>query len=226
MATILFRTLIIYLMLILTMRLMGKRQIGELEVTDLVTTLLISEIAALPITNQEIPVIFAIIPMITLLVLEVLSSWILIRFPKMRALVSASPTIIIQRGRLDQHALRELRISLEELMSEIRQTGLTALDQVECAILEKNGKLTVLPKAQYAPPTAEELGMKAPQDELMHIVFYNGNFSNAGLRLVGKNKAWLLRELDRRGLSTAELFCVTANDQGRLFWLHKEKKKK
>ena len=111
-------------------------------------------------------------------------------------------------------------------ISPMHLDAISALDQVECAILEKNGKLTVLPKAQYAPPTAEELGMKAPQDELMHIVFYNGNFSNAGLRLVGKNKAWLLRELDRRGLSTAELFCVTANDQGRLFWLHKEKKKK
>ena len=226
MTTILFRTLIIYISLILIMRLMGKRQIGELEVTDLVTTLLISEIASLPITNHEIPVLGAIVPMITLLVLEVLSSWVLVRFPRLRGLVSATPTVIIRHGKLDQKALCELRLSVEELMSEIRQTGLTALDQVECAILEKNGKLTVLPKAQYAPPTAEELGMKAPQDELMHIVFYNGNFSNAGLRLVGKNKAWLLRELDRRGLSTAELFCVTANDQGRLFWLHKEKKKK
>lgn len=226
MATIFFRTLIIYLALIVTMRLMGKRQIGELEVTDLVTTLLISEIAALPITNREIPVILAVIPMITLLMLEVLSSWLLIRFPKMRALVSASPTVIIQKGRLDQNALRDLRISPEELMSEIRQTGLTSLDQVDCAILEKNGKLTVLPKACCAPPSAEALGVRVRQEELMHVVFYNGSFNGAGLRLIGKNRAWLARELEKRELCTDDLFCVTANEGGALFWLCKEKKMK
>ena len=163
MITILFRTLIVYITLILIMRLMGKRQIGELEVTDLVTTLLISEIASLPITNHEIPVLAAVIPMITLLVLEVLSSWILVRFPRLRGLVSATPTVIIQHGRLNQTALRELRFSIEELMSEIRQQGLTELSQVECAILEKNGKLTILPKAQFASPTAELLKLKPPQ---------------------------------------------------------------
>ena len=126
MTTILFRTLIIYISLILIMRLMGKRQIGELEVTDLVTTLLISEIASLPITNHEIPVLGAVIPMITLLVLEVLSSWVLVRFPRLRGLVSATPTVIIQHGKLDQKALCELRLSVEELMSEIRQMYLDA----------------------------------------------------------------------------------------------------
>lgn len=222
MITILFRTLIVYITLILIMRLMGKRQIGELEVTDLVTTLLISEIASLPITNHEIPVLAAVIPMITLLVLEVLSSWILVRFPRLRGLVSATPTVIIQHGRLNQTALRELRFSVEELMSEIRQQGLTELSQVECAILEKNGKLTILPKAQFAPLTAELLKLKPPQDELMHIVYCNGVYSKKGLGLIGKDRDWLDRQLLRRKLDPAELFCVTANESGKLFWLKKE----
>ncbi len=222
MTTILFRTLIIYITLILIMRLMGKRQIGELEVTDLVTTLLISEIASLPITNHELPVLWAIIPMITLLVLEVLSSWVLVRFPKLRGLVSATPTVIIQHGHLDQKSLRELRLSVEELMSEIRQQGLNELSQVDCAILEKNGKLTILPKYQFAQPTVEQMKIQASQDQLMHIVYCNGVYSKKGLSLLGKDREWLDKQLARRKLKTSELFCVTANESGKLYWIEKE----
>ena len=222
MITILIRTLIIYITLIITMRMMGKRQIGELEITDLVTTLLISEIASLPITNPEIPILHAIIPMIILLVLEILSSVILIRLPILKNLVSARPTVIIHRGTLDQSALRELRMSLDELMSEIRQQGLTDLSQVDCAILEKNGNLTVLPKAKYAQPTTEQLGISAEDDALMHIVYSNGTYSKVGLRLIGKNRDWLEKQLKKRGLDEQQLFCVTANENGDLYWIKKE----
>lgn len=216
MTTILIRTLIIYVALILTMRLMGKRQIGELEVTDLVTTLLISEIASLPITNQEIPISYAILPMITLLVLEVFSSVILIRIPALKRIVSACPTIIIQNGVLQQQALQDLRISIEELMSEIRQQGLTALDQVEYAILEKNGKLTVLPRAKYTTPTVEQMGLAAEDEPLMHVVFCNGNYSKVGLNLIEKDHVWLNRQLKENGLELRDLFCVMANRNGDL----------
>ena len=222
MTTILIRTLIIYVVLILIMRLMGKRQIGELEVTDLVTTLLISEIASLPITNQEIPLSYAVIPMVTLLILEVFSSVVLIRFPNLKNIVSARPTVIINRGKLDQRALRDLRISLDELMSEIRQSGVTDLSEVECAILEKNGKLTVLPKARFLPPTAEQLDLEVKEEGLMHIVYSNGVFSRVGLELIGKDSAWVEKQLKRRGLALQELFCVKANENGKLFWIPKE----
>ncbi|MBQ2249661.1 MAG: DUF421 domain-containing protein [Clostridia bacterium] len=222
MLSILFRTLAVYVALIATMRLMGKRQIGELEVTDLVTTLLLSEIAALPITNPDIPLLNAILPMGVLLVLEVLSSLILVRLPRLKPLVSAKPTVIIQNGRLRQKALGSLRISVEELMSELRQQGLTDLAQVDCAILEKNGKLTVLPKPLYAPPTAKDLGMTPKQEGLMHVVFCNRTYSRAGLALIGKDRAWLDREAERRGLVLEKLFCVTANEKGELYWIGKE----
>lgn len=216
MTTILIRTLIIYVALITTMRLMGKRQIGELEVTDLVTTLLLSEIASLPITNQEIPLSYALIPMITLLALEVLSSLILVRAPAWKKLVSASPTVIIQNGQVDTRALSDLRISIEELMSEIRQQGLSRPDQVECAILEKNGKLTVLPKAKYATPTVEQLGLQVKDDPLMHVVFCNGSYSNTGLGLIGKSKDWLEMQIQKHNLDLKKLFCIMANEKGDL----------
>ncbi len=222
MTTILIRTLIIYIVLILTMRLMGKRQLGELEVTDLVTTLLISEIASLPITNQEIPVLYAIVPMITLLVLEVTSSLVLIRFPKLRGLVSARPTVIIRAGKLDQAALRELRVSMDELMSEVRQQGVTDLSEIECAILEKNGKLTLMQKAKYAQPNAEQLGLSLPEESLMHIVYSNGSFSRVGLDLIAHDRDWVKKELKKQQLDLCNLFCVMANAEGKLLWIEKE----
>ena len=225
MLTLILRTVLIYVFLILTMRLMGKRQIGELEVTDLVTTLLLSEIASLPITNRDIPVAFAIVPMVILLSLEVFSSYILLSVPKLKILLSAPPTVLIQRGKLIQSALRETRITVEELMSEVRQQSLTDLSQVEYAILEKNGKLTVLPKPQYAQPTVEQMGLSPSNESLMHVVYSNGAYSKEGLRLIGKDRAWLLEELKKKKLSPDLLFCVTANDLGDLFWIEKEKQK-
>lgn len=225
MITILFRTLIVYFALIVTMRLMGKRQIGELEVTDLVTTLLLSEIASLPITNHDIPVSHALIPMIILLILEMGSSLILVHFPRLRNLVSAKPTVIIHNGKLLPSALTSLRISVDELMSEVRQQGLTDLSQVDTAILEKNGKLTVLPKAKHQPPTAEQLGLSPKNEPLMHIVWRNGAFSSTGLELIEKDRAWLLRRIQSEKLELSKLLCIMANREGRLIWISKEEKK-
>lgn len=222
MVTLLFRTLILYCLLLLTMRLMGKRQIGELEVTELVTTLLISEIAALPLTNEDIPVLHAVIPILILLILEVLSSWLLFRFPRLKPVLSASPTFLIRSGVLQQKSLVGNRISVEELMTEVRQKGYSDLDQVFDVILEKNGKLTVLPKPPFAAPTAAQLGVTSKEEPLSHVVYCSGQVNRTGLRLIGKDPAWLRRELIRRGVSASSLFCVTANRSGKMTLVHKE----
>ena len=223
MITLLFRTLLVYIFLIIIMRLMGKRQIGELEVTDLVATLLLSEIASLPITDPNIPVLHAIVPMIVLLSLEVFSSYILIRTPKLKKLLSATPTILIKEGVLDQAALVSVRLSIEELMSEIRQQGFSNLAYVWYAILEKDGKLTILPRSRYAPPTQELMNLTSPEESLMHLV-YNGNiFNDAGLDLIGQNRVWLAKQMERRGVSLADQFCVTANAKGEIYWIPKKK---
>ena len=214
MITILFRTLLIYVILIATVRIMGKRQIGELEVTDLVTTLMLSEIAALPITDTNIPVSHALIPMITLLFLEVASSVILIRIPFLKSMVSAHPTILICDGHLDQAALRSIRISMEELMGEIRQQGYSSVDQINDAILEKNGKFTILPKPQYAQPTAKQFGLKSEEDPLMHVVFSDGKCNCSGLAIIQKDPDWIYRQLHTKGYTEDQIFCVLANRLG------------
>ena len=223
MITLIFRTLLVYIFLIIIMRMMGKRQIGELEVTDLVATLLLSEIASLPITDPNIPVLHAIIPMIVLLSLEVFSSYILIRVPKLKNFLSSSPTFLIKEGVLDQAALMASRLSIEELMSEIRQQGFCNLAYIWYAILEKDGQLTILPRTRYAPPTQEQLNISAREEHLMHVV-YNGNtFNDKGLTLIGKDRSWLEKQMERRGISLADQFCVTANSHGEIYWIVKKK---
>lgn len=223
MITLIFRTLLVYIFLIIIMRMMGKRQIGELEVTDLVATLLLSEIASLPITDPNIPVLHAIIPMIVLLSLEVFSSYILIRVPKLKNFLSASPTFLIKEGVLDQAALMASRLSIEELMSEIRQQGYCNLAYIWCAILEKDGQLTILPRSRYAPPTQEQMNISSEEESLMHVV-YNGNtFNDKGLVLIGKDRLWLQKQIERRGISLADQFCITANSRGEIYWIPKKK---
>lgn len=221
MTTILIRTLLTYVFLIATVRLMGKRQIGELEVTDLVTTLLLSEIAALPITNQDIPISYALLPMIALLSLEVLSSYILMRIPRLKSLLSAAPTVLIDNGTLDQQALMETRVSIDELMCEVRQQQLTDISQVAYAILEKNGKLTVLPKAPYTQPNAKDLKLEISPDPLMHIVYSGGRYSKKGLALIKKDRKWLEQQFSMRGIDERKLFFATANQDGKLYWLYR-----
>ena len=149
MLNIFLKTVIIYVILIISMRLMGKRQIGELEVSDFVTTLLISEIASAPITDSSIPIINAAIPLLILVVLEVVSSFLLVRFPSLKSVVSARPTIVINKGKPDRRAMLKVRLSVDELVSELRQQGITDISEVQYAILEQNGKITVIEKAPY-----------------------------------------------------------------------------
>ena len=226
MITLIFRTLLVYIFLILIMRLMGKRQIGELEVTDLVATLLLSEIASLPITDPNIPVLHAIVPMIILLSLEVFSSYILLRAPKLKKILSASPTFIIKDGILDQAALTATRLSVEELMSEIRQQGLCSLSYVWYAILEKDGRLTILPRTRYSPPTQEQMNITSQEESLMHVIYNGGVYNDMGLSLIGKDRAWLQKQMARRGITLADQFCVTANSQGEIYWVPKKKENK
>ena len=145
MLTVLIRTLIVYVLLTATMRIMGKRQLGELEISELVTTLLISEIAILPIGDPELPFVYAVIPLVTILSLEVFLSTILLKCPKLKNVVSPRPNVLIRHGKLDQKEMERNRISIDELISEVRQKSLTSLEEVDYAILEHSDEIYVFP---------------------------------------------------------------------------------
>lgn len=222
MATILIRTVIIYVVLIATMRLMGKRQLGELEISELVTTLLISEIASLPIGDQSIPIIHAVIPLVTILTLEVLLSVILLKCPRLKNLASARPTVLIRHGVLDQKEMRRIRITIDELISEVRQSGIASLQDVDYAILEQNGKLSIISKRQSSPPSAQDLNILLKETGIVHALIEDGEINDYNLKLLGYTRTWLSEQLQQTGKSTREVFFLGINDNGDFYRIDKE----
>jgi uncharacterized membrane protein YcaP (DUF421 family) len=214
MLTVLIRTTIVYFLLIFAMRLMGKRQIGELEVSDLVTTLLISEIASLPITEPEIPLSHAVIPMTLLLSFEVLISFLVSRFPQLK-FFTARPSTLIRNGKISQKAMQNARISFDELFCELRNQGVYDLDEIEYAILEQNGHITVIQKARFRQPSAEDLGLKVEEKGLFHIIIEHGRINRHGIDLLGIRENDLRRELQKKKLEVSDVYLMTVNDAGK-----------
>jgi len=214
MITIFIRTLIVYVVLISAMRLMGKRQIGELEISDLVTTLLISEIASLPITDSSIPISHAVIPIIILITFEICSSSIIVLFPKIKGLVTARPATLIKNGKLCRKAMMSSRISIDELISELRQDGYVDISEILYAILEKNGKITIIPRAKANIPTCQQLNVKTVERGIFHIVIDNGTVNNYGLSEVGLSKAQLIHKLQKQGKRIGDIYLMMIDDIG------------
>ena len=173
------------------MRLMGKRQLGELEVSELVSTLLLSDIAALPITDQNIPLVYAIIPIILITTFEISLSVLLTRVPMLKNLISPRPSALIRKGKIDAKEMSRNRISIDELFSELRQKDVSDISDVEYAIMEQNGKITVIKKKSASPPTLTDLGISAEESGISHIIISDGRIDVFGLKQTGKKRQWL-----------------------------------
>ena len=217
MLTIFIRTVLIYVLLTIIMRVMGKRQLGELDVSELVITILLSEIASLPITNPERSLTDAIIPIVTLAALEILTSALILASPKLKNLLSSKPSVLIAHGIVDKKAMRKVRISIEDLVSQIRQNGIFELDEVDYAILEENGKMSIIPKSKNRQPDMEDLNITVADSGVMHIIISDGKISSHGLRLIAKDEKWVTKQLSKRGLALRDVFCMTCNDAGRIY---------
>ncbi|MBQ8275515.1 MAG: DUF421 domain-containing protein, partial [Clostridia bacterium] len=203
-------------------RIMGKRQIGELEVSELIVTLMLSELATSPISNTDIPVSHAIIPIITVLTFEVVTSVILIKIPRIKNFVSSKPSVLIDKGKLNQRELAHIRMSVDELVGELRRQGSTSIEEIEYAILEQNGKMTVVPKMRYRQPTLEQMKLKDKETGIAHILIADGYINRYNLRGTGHDDAWLEAELKRRGHRSSEVYLMTVDDVGNIFLVPKE----
>ena len=223
--TILFRTLIIYALLILAMRLMGKRQIGELEVSELVGTLILSEIASMPIENQEIPVSYALIPIVTITAIEIIMSVVLIKFPKLKTLISTRPSTLIENGVINQRELSRARISAEELVGELRQQSIADITEVNYAILEQNGKISVIPKADYRPATLSDMKIAASESGIMHILVSNGYINDYNMKKHNKSLDWLKKKSAEHHCSTDQIYLLLIDDNDNICLIPKEPNK-
>lgn len=217
MFTILVRTIIIYVLLMLIMRLMGKRQLGEIDMSELVTTFLLSEIAALPITNSEIPILFSIIPISLIAVFEITLSALIIKCPKLKKVLTSGPSVIISKGKMNIKEMEKVRLSLDELVSQVRQNGIYDLSEVDYAILEENGKMSIIPRSACRPATKKDLSIVDSDSGSMHIIICDGRKKEENLSLVGKDDLWLKNTLIALSLKQKDIFCMTVNDCGDIF---------
>ena len=208
MASVLIRTVLIYGFLALAMKLMGKRQLGELETGELISALLISEIAALPIDNPDIPLSSAIFPTLLIITLEILLSFIKNKSNRLKRAVDGEPTFIIYKGRLRQDVLRENRISINEVLSELRVMGVGDIADADYVILEQNGKLSVLQKNR---------------DRMAHALIIDGEVNEATLRSLGYNREWLNKRLAEASRKADEIFLLTVGDDGTINIIKEEK---
>ena len=223
MITILFRTVVIYLILNIAMRLMGKRQIGELEITDFVTTLLISEIASLPITDNSIPLSHAFIPIVALIFLEVTSSFLIVCVPRLKRLFTVRPTTLIQNGRFCQKAMRQARISPDELISELRQKDITDPAEVSYAILEQSGKISVITKVNRRPVTAEQMKVSVTENGIFHIVIDGGVLNRHALDQLSLSEREVDDILTARRLCRRDVYLLMMDDTRNVSIIKKEK---
>ena len=211
MVSILVRTIIIYILLSFSLRIMGKRQLGEMDVVELVSTLLISELASIPIDDPDIPLLNAIIPILLILSAEVILSTIKNKSEKLKESLEGKPTYIIYKGRLSQEALRENRISINELLSEMRSQGVGDISEVNYAILEQNGSLSLL---------------KKNADEIAHTLVIDGHIMVDDLKTLGYNERCLEKELSARKARVDGVFLMTVTDSGEVNIILKEEKRK
>ena len=212
------RTLLVYAALIGGLRFTGKRQLGELSTSEFAVTILVSKLASVPLQDPAIPLLGGIVPLVTLLAVEVLLSCLCRRSIRFRRLLCGNPCMVIRDGKFDPDMLRLLRLSPEDVLEGLRMAGVALVSDVRCGIIETNGQLSVLPYADKQPLTPSDLG-KHPKDAGMaRVLIFEGKIRRGVLRQLGKDEAWLLRTCRARGIHAPEdVFLLTLDDCGNLF---------
>ncbi len=217
-----WRTIILYLILILVIRLMGKRQIGQLEPAEFVVTMLVANLAAIPMQDGGIPLFSGLIPILTVLGLELILSVFTVKNLGIRRLLCGKPVILIENGKILQKNLAKTRVSLDELTGHLRQKDVLDLSQVQYAILETNGSLSVFPYPKYRPASAKDAGIQATRQYLPVTIVSDGCLLEENLRLAGKDAAWVQRVLREKNTTLANTWLLTVDDSDHILWYAKE----
>lgn len=217
MSIILIRSLILYILVVFSVRLMGKRQLGELQPSELVITILVSNIATLPLEDTDIPVIVGITPILALVCFEVIVSWLILRMPKLRKIISGSPKIVISNGKINRNVLRELRFSVDDLMTALRGRDIFDLSEVQFAIVETTGSMSIMKKPLKDAPTKEELNIQADCIDPPQVVVSDGKIMRVALQSMGFNEQFVKNIAKKSGLAVDDIFIMTADNEGNCF---------
>lgn len=216
------RAIIVYLVLIAGMRLLGKRQIGQLEPSEFVVAMLIADLASIPMQNGGIPLFTGLVPILTVLGLELVLSGLIMGSVKIRRMLCGKPVILIDNGKILQDNLRRTRISLDELTGQLREKDVLDLKTVQYAILETNGSLSVFPFPKYVPAAAMDAGLFPKKQILPVTIIEDGYFSEDNLKKAGKDQKWLRSTLEAHGATISSTFLLTADSKNYVNWIGKE----
>ena len=219
MLILVIRTLILYGTVIASMRVMGKRQIGELQPSELVVAIMISDLAAVPMQAIDIPILTGIIPVLTLIVAEVTMSFISSKNKLFRKIVTGEPSVVIFDGHINEKELSKLRLNIDDLMEELRLINYHDISDINVAIIETSGKLSVIPKTNARGVTVEDMSLtNLPEDGVSRTLVSNGQLDKKQLELSGTSEKWLKDKLKQQGIKNiGEVFLATVNAQDEVF---------
>ena len=216
------RTLFLYLVLILGVRLMGKRQIGQMEASEFVVTMLVANLASIPMQDGGIPLLSGLVPILTVLGMELTLSWLILKSIVIRRLFCGKPVILINNGQVLRENLRRTRVTLDELTGHLRQKDVLDIRQVQFAILETDGSLSVFPYPAHTPATAMDAGIKAGKQYLPITIVADGKLCRDNLNLAGKDRAWVDKVLSSQGAAIADTLLLTVDGADHVVWLGRE----
>lgn len=225
MFVVLIRTIILYLLIIIGIRLLGKRQLGELEPAELTLALIIADLASVPMQDNGIPLLTGVIPIAVLLCLATIFSVLSAKSIRFRTLLCGRPSVVVSDGMIVERELRRNRLTVDELLEELRILGHTDISSIQFAVLESNGKLSVLLRSPQMPVTAAQMHIKTTKTELPVILVSDGRILSASLKTLGRDEKWLYRKLASHGLtSPRQAFLLTADQSGNTYCVPKEDK--
>ena len=217
-----FRTIVLYLVLIFVIRMMGKRQIGQMEASEFVVTMLVANLAAIPMQDSGIPLYSGLVPILTVLAVELCLSCLILKSVVIRKFFCGKPVILIDNGKILQENLRRTRVTLDELSGHLREKDVLDIRAVQYAILETNGNLSVFPYPKERPASAKDAGIQAKPQSLPVTVIADGYFSRKNLALTGKDESWLQGVLAQHQATREDTFLLTVDQQNHIVFIRKE----
>ena len=219
---IFLRTLLIYLSVLLVMRLMGKREVGQLSTFDLVVAIMIAEVAVIPVEDLSIPVYIGLIPMFTLVGAEIFFSFLCLHSRKLRGLIEGHPSIIIANGRIIEREMRRLRYNINDLLGQLREKNIFNLSDVEYAILETSGELSVILKSSKRSLNLEDISIFPGKEELSVPLIVDGEVLDKNLQYTGYSRDWLQQKLHGCSLQPEDILFASLEPGGKLYISEKE----
>ncbi len=208
------RTVILYLLVILSIRLMGKRQVGELQTNELVITFFLSETAAMPIQNSEIPLVYSVAAILLLVSFEIIVSSLELKSNVLRKMLQGDPTTVIRDGKVEVKQLKKIRLTIGELQEALREKDVFDIGTVQYAIMETSGKLSVMLKPDHTPPTAKDLNENVPDDGIPCTVIYDGKIVRDAFTECRMSDEKLNNILSSKALSLENVILMTADRGG------------